>query len=186
MVNRILRDDPTKSDMHNRQGMSIKMIYEALIDWRLWPLYILGIVHLIPVGPPQTYLTLSLRNLGFNTTQTNLLTVPSTVLGMVLLPLICYFSEIVDSRFVATIVLQLWALPLLIALYTFDSNTSNGFISRWCRSSLDIHTPTLSRLPGPPGIRIVCEPGQYQRAFIICSCKLVESSMQTSTGQTTK
>ncbi|KAF8899224.1 major facilitator superfamily domain-containing protein [Infundibulicybe gibba] len=124
IVNRILRDDPTKSDMHNRQGMSVKMIYEALIDWRLWPLYILGIVHMIPVGPPQTYLTLSLRNLGFNTTQTNLLTIPSTVLGMVLLPLVCYLSEVINSRFITTIVLQLWALPLLIALYTFDSNTS--------------------------------------------------------------
>jgi len=36
----------------------------------------------------------------------------------------CYFSEIVNSRVAATVVLQIWALPLLIALYTFNDQTS--------------------------------------------------------------
>jgi len=124
MVNRILRDDPSKSDMHNRQGLTIPMIWSALKDWRLWPLYILGIVHMIPVGPPQTYLTLSLRNLGFTTTESNLLTIPSTIVGMCMLLITAYVSEIVDSRVAATMILQLWALPLLVALYTFDQSTS--------------------------------------------------------------
>ncbi|KAG6911326.1 hypothetical protein DXG01_000997 [Tephrocybe rancida] len=124
IVNRVLRDDPTKSDMHNREGLGIRKIFEGLKDWRLWPLYILGIIHQIPVGPPQTYLTLSLRNLGFNTTETNLLSIPSTVLGGLLLLAAAFFSEKVNSRVAATIILQLWALPLLVALYTFDSHTS--------------------------------------------------------------
>ncbi|RDB29373.1 hypothetical protein Hypma_016020 [Hypsizygus marmoreus] len=124
MVNRILRDDPSKSDMHNREGLSIKMIFQALQDWRMWPIYILGIVHQIPVGPPQTYLTLSLRNLGFNTTETNLLSIPSTVIGMMMLLGTSYFAEIVNSRVAATVILQLWALPLLVALYTFNAQTS--------------------------------------------------------------
>ncbi|KAF9011128.1 major facilitator superfamily domain-containing protein [Cyathus striatus] len=85
MVNRVLRDDPSKSDMHNREGLNIKMIFTAVADWKLWPIYVLGIVHMIPVGPPQTYLTLSLRNLGFDTTETNLLTIPSVVIGMIML-----------------------------------------------------------------------------------------------------
>ncbi|KAK1218088.1 hypothetical protein PQX77_019246 [Marasmius sp. AFHP31] len=124
MVNRILRDDPTKSDMHNRQGLSPKMIWKALQDWRLWPVYALGLVHMMPVGPPQTYLTLSLRNLGFDTTESNLLSIPSTVIGAVTMIATAYLSEIIDSRVLATIVLQLWALPLLIALYTFNRETS--------------------------------------------------------------
>ncbi|EKM48229.1 uncharacterized protein PHACADRAFT_109252, partial [Phanerochaete carnosa HHB-10118-sp] len=124
IVNRVLRDDPTKSDMHNRQGLNVKMILSVLTDWRLWPLYILGLLHMVPVTPPQTYLTLSLRNLGFNTTQSNLLSVPSTVLGGLMLLLACYFSELVNSRVAATVVLQIWALPLLIALYTFNTQTS--------------------------------------------------------------
>ncbi|KAJ7837429.1 major facilitator superfamily domain-containing protein [Mycena olivaceomarginata] len=63
---RVLRDDPSKSDMHNREGLTPRRIFEALKDWRLWPLYCLGLVHMIPTGPPQIYLTLSLKNLGFN------------------------------------------------------------------------------------------------------------------------
>ncbi|KAG8739351.1 hypothetical protein FRC12_016350, partial [Ceratobasidium sp. 428] len=39
MVNRVLRDDPSKSDMHNRQGLTPKMIWQSLCDWHMWPLY---------------------------------------------------------------------------------------------------------------------------------------------------
>lgn len=79
----------------------------------------------VPSTPPQTYLTLSLRQLGFNTTQSNLLSVPSIALGIVTLLVFCYLSEIIDSRTIAMLTLQVWTLPLLIALYTFDEHTSN-------------------------------------------------------------
>lgn len=42
----VLRDDPTKSDMHNRQALTIRMIWKSMCDWRMWPLYILGIMHM--------------------------------------------------------------------------------------------------------------------------------------------
>ncbi|EMD30971.1 hypothetical protein CERSUDRAFT_163622 [Gelatoporia subvermispora B] len=124
IVNRVLRDDPSKSDMHNRQGLTLKMMWSSLKDWRMWPLYVLGLTFMIPVTPPQTYLTLSLRDLGFDTVQSNLLTVPSTVLGIVLLLVASYVSEIWESRIAVIVVLQIWALPLLIALYTFNEHTS--------------------------------------------------------------
>ncbi|TRM65839.1 major facilitator superfamily domain-containing protein [Schizophyllum amplum] len=124
MVNRVLRDDPSKCDMHNREGLSPRMLLSALSDWRLYPIYALGIVHMIPTGPPQTYLTLSLRNLGFSTTESTLLTIPSTVIGGILLIATAVMSELVNSRVAATITLQIWSLPLLVALYTFNSDTS--------------------------------------------------------------
>ncbi|KAG2350920.1 MFS general substrate transporter [Suillus weaverae] len=124
MVNRVLRDDPTKSDMHNREGLTIRMIWSAVCDWRMWPIYILGITHMIPVGPPQTYLTLSLRNLGFTTTQSNLLTLPSTTCGLLTLLLTSYLSEFVHSRVGACLVLQIWALPLLVVLRSFGRSTN--------------------------------------------------------------
>jgi hypothetical protein len=43
---RVLRDDPTKSDMHNRQGLNFKMILSVIGDWRLWPIYALGLTHM--------------------------------------------------------------------------------------------------------------------------------------------
>ncbi len=35
-----------------------------------------------------------------------------------------YLSEVVNSRVIATVILQIWALPMLVALYTFNSATS--------------------------------------------------------------
>lgn len=78
--------------------------------------------------PPQTYLTLTLRALGFNTTESNLLSIPNIVLGIITLLIFCYMSEYVDSRIGAMLTLQIWALPLLIALSTFTEDTSNWVI----------------------------------------------------------
>jgi hypothetical protein len=50
MVNRVLRDDPSKSDMHNREGLSVKMLWTAATDWRMWPVYALGLVHMSASG----------------------------------------------------------------------------------------------------------------------------------------
>jgi hypothetical protein len=75
MVNRILRDDPSKGDMHNRQGLSFRMLWECLQDYHMWPIYIIGITWLIPNTPATAYLTLQIRSLGFDTFETNLLTV---------------------------------------------------------------------------------------------------------------
>ena len=83
MVNRILRDDPSKGDMHNRQAVDLKGLWLSMKDYNLWPIYIIGLVFQLPTGPPDQYLTLTLRNLGFDTFAANLLTIPSQVAGAV-------------------------------------------------------------------------------------------------------
>lgn len=80
MVNRILRDDPSKSDMHNREGITLGLMWKAFKDYDMWPIYVLGLTFGIPAGPPDQYLTLTLRRLGFDTFETNLLSIPAQVL----------------------------------------------------------------------------------------------------------
>ena len=32
--------------MHNREGLSVRMVWEAVKDWRMWPLYVLSLTNL--------------------------------------------------------------------------------------------------------------------------------------------
>ncbi|EAU82820.1 allantoate permease [Coprinopsis cinerea okayama7 len=115
-VTRILRDDPTKGDMHNREALTLKLLWKAFLDYDLWPLYIIGILFGIPASPPATYLTLSLRNLGFSTFQSNLLTIPSTFATIVTMYILAVISETVHNRAYVAMIEDVWVLPFLIAL----------------------------------------------------------------------
>lgn len=39
LVNRILRDDPTKGDLNNREGIDLKGVLDAFTNVDLWPIY---------------------------------------------------------------------------------------------------------------------------------------------------
>jgi hypothetical protein len=75
MVNRIIRDDAGKGTMHNRQAIDFKMFWECVTDYHMYPIYLIGLTWLIPNNPMTAYLTLQIKSLGFDTFQTNLLTV---------------------------------------------------------------------------------------------------------------
>lgn len=80
MVNRVIRDDPSKGDMHNRETLTFRLLFKSLCDYDLWPLYLIGLTNHIPFATPNIYLTLSLKGMGFTTFQTNLLVIPSQLL----------------------------------------------------------------------------------------------------------
>ncbi|KAL7928228.1 major facilitator superfamily domain-containing protein [Trichoderma chlorosporum] len=116
VVNRVLRDDPSKGDMHNREAVTLKRLWETLKDFDLWPLYILGVVVFIPASPPATYLTLTLRKIGFDPFTTNLLTIPSNIFHIINLILITRLSEWINERTLVAMLQAIWTLPCVIAL----------------------------------------------------------------------
>ncbi|PWN40111.1 MFS general substrate transporter [Ceraceosorus guamensis] len=116
LVNRVLRDDATKGDMNNRQAVDWKGLWRALGEKDLWPIYLLGLVIYIPFQPPQTYLSLTLRNLGFSVLHSNLLAIPSQFLFAVNCLWLSWLARRYNERSLIAVFSNVWTLPLLIAL----------------------------------------------------------------------
>ncbi|KAK2668711.1 Major facilitator superfamily [Fusarium oxysporum f. sp. vasinfectum] len=124
MVNRVLRDDPGKGGMHNRQGLTLKLLWDALMDYDLWPLYMISWTMLIPTNPVTAYLTLNLKALGFGTFETNLLTIPGYVLFLAHLILISWYSEKINNRMALLLYYSFWCFVLLLTLELLPANAS--------------------------------------------------------------
>ncbi|KAI8956894.1 MFS general substrate transporter [Daldinia sp. FL1419] len=116
IVNSVIRDDPQKGGMYNRQGLSIKQIWESAKDYDMWPLYALGLLFGIPKYPVTQYLTLSFRGLGFNVIQSNLLSIPYIVFSSITMLLITAISELVNNRSFVSMAEDAWLLPCFAAL----------------------------------------------------------------------
>jgi hypothetical protein len=158
MVNRILRDDPSKGaalfsctcvsdpklntvigDMHNRQAVTPKVLWQSLLDWEMWPVFLIGLSFLIPNYPATAYLTLNLKSLGFSTFHTNLLTIPAYVLFIGNLLFWTWVSERTNQRFLTGLISQIWSLPLLVTLEVLPVGTSQWV--KWALSVLLVRAP---------------------------------------------
>lgn len=125
MVNRIIREDPSKSSMHNRQPLTPKLLWQSMKDYDLWPIYILGLTFQTPMSTPSNYLTLSLKGLGFDTFGTNLLVIPSKVLHVITMLGLTYAGEVFGELTFTALIGQIWALPFLIFMNIVDINGIN-------------------------------------------------------------
>ncbi|KAK5715504.1 hypothetical protein LTR15_010149 [Elasticomyces elasticus] len=134
IANRIIRDDPSKGDMHNREGLSLTMLWDCLKDYHMWPIYLIGLSWTIPNTPETNYLTLNLKAIGFGTFETNLLTIPAYVLFIIQLLFWTWMSEKFNQRFLIGVVGQLWSIPVLIALIVIPASTSHW--AKWAMATL--------------------------------------------------
>lgn len=134
LVNRVLRDDPTKGDMNNRQGVNLIGLWRALKEKDLWPIFLLGLIIFIPFQPPQTYLSLTLRQLGFSVFHSNLLAIPSQFLFAVNCLWLPYLARRFNERSLTSSISNIWTLPLLVALYCIPQVASARW--NWTRFAL--------------------------------------------------
>lgn len=163
--------------MHNRQGIRIPLLWQALCDYDLWPAYSIGLLSNIAFSPVSAYLTLTLRSLGFDTFQTNLLVIPGAVLTLVQLLFWTWYSEKINSRFLLVLMSDLWGLPLLITLAVLPSDASKW--AKYIISVLIIGKPMTYAIVGkssriPPHVA-------YRSNFIVASVSRNAGSVRTRT-----
>ncbi|CAI9636664.1 mfs general substrate transporter [Alternaria burnsii] len=124
LVNRILRDDPSKGDMNNRQAVGLPLLWKAACDWEQWPLYLIGLTAYIPPNPPQNYLSYILRQLGFSVFEANLLAIPSQFLYAVQLLVVTWLSEKFKERSMISSLSNIWIFPWLLALVVLPASAN--------------------------------------------------------------
>lgn len=163
VVNRVLRDDPTKGDMHNRQAITPRLLWLSISDYDLWPLYLIGLVAYIPTSTPTAYLTLTLKQLGFSAFNVNLLTIPYNVIHIFLLLGITWLTEVFNERSLISCLQPLWIIPCLGVLRWWHGSLHNvwgtyavltillaspyihAILVSWCsRNSNTVRTRTVS------------------------------------------
>lgn len=146
LVNRVLRDDPSKGDMHNRQPLSLVMVWKSFCDYDLWPIYAIGLIAYIPINTIQPYMTLTMKSMGFSTFDVNLLNIPQYVLHIIVLLSITWLSEKFDERSYVCLLGPLVTAPFLAAI-------------RWWPGSMVKPWPTwflVSMVLGSPYIHAIC------------------------------
>ena len=122
MINRLLRDDPAKGLTAIKEPATWTDIKSAWGDNSMWGLYFLGLVAYIPATPVQGYLSLTLRNLGFSTFDSNMLSIPSAALQVVLMLALAKSSEYFDERTFHCFLGEFWVMPLLAALLALPAH----------------------------------------------------------------
>ncbi|RDL39789.1 Uncharacterized protein BP5553_04129 [Venustampulla echinocandica] len=124
LVNRILRDDPSKGDMNNRQHVDLRGLWNALKDIDLWPIYMLGVLAFLPYQPTANYLSLTLSTLGYTTFESNMLAIPGFILFFLNILFIVWLSEKVNERLILAAWSNIWMLPFFIGIVAIPKSTS--------------------------------------------------------------
>ncbi|KAL3473830.1 major facilitator superfamily domain-containing protein [Aspergillus californicus] len=125
MINRLLRDDPSKGLTHLNERATLRDVLDAWKDKSMWGLYFVGLVAYIPQSPVQGYLSLTLKRLDFTTFESNMLTIPSAALQIILMLILSKSSEFFGERTFHCLIGEFWSLPLLATLLAFPDHAYN-------------------------------------------------------------
>lgn len=93
-----------------------------------------AVIILIPYSPPQTYLSLILKQLGYGTLQANLLAIPSQFFFALNTIPYTWLSAKLNEKSLMASLSNVWNLAFLIPLYLLKESSSNYY--NWVRYGL--------------------------------------------------
>lgn len=132
---RVSHDDPSKKNQQEKITFKkdsllsgLRTVYNTVTDRYLAPIFLLGFVAFVPAQTANYYLTITLRQLGFDQTATNLLTIPYAIINITMTIWFSRLSDRYGVRWVFAVLSALWVLPNLILLEVIPD-----FSSRWLR-----------------------------------------------------
>ena len=127
-----------------RQAVDFKGFWYCITDYHMFPIYLIGLSWLLPTVPMNQYLTLILKDAGYGTFTTTLLTIPAYCFFILNLLFWCFLSEKLNERFLLCTVSQIWVLPLLVALEVLPDTRSPW--ATWILSALIYAEPYVHPL----------------------------------------
>ncbi len=127
LVNRLVRDDPSKGDMNNRESISWKHLKIVLTSPDLYPLFIQGVMAFIPMQPVSQYISLILKNMGFSTFLSNVLAIPGQFWFLINLPIFVYLSHLTKEKSICTGLANIFIFPFTVAIVAYP-NTGNNWV----------------------------------------------------------
>lgn len=142
IVNRVLRDDPSKGDMNHRQSIEVKPLIRALLDYDLWPIYILGFIAFIPKSTIGSYLNIIMRNFGWSSSQINYFAIPHFILHIYFLLETTKISERFNQKALVALLSPMFQLPLVLLLNFWNGAMVNAW-GTWAICTLIVGGPYI-------------------------------------------
>ncbi|KAA8651777.1 hypothetical protein EYZ11_003972 [Aspergillus tanneri] len=145
LVNRIVREDPSKCTANRRHFFTPRDVWCSIMDFDLWPLYLLGLTFMTPWTTVSQYFTLFLIDYGFNTFQAVLLSIPYNVMDVILRLVLVYAAETFGSIALMGALAQVWMLPMLLYMIVVDFSQVNKWVA-WTILTLFLSHPSAHAL----------------------------------------
>ncbi|CAO0801119.1 unnamed protein product [Mucor circinelloides] len=120
-VTRIIRDDLTKKEQFKK--ITLADVKIALVDTKLWTHLIITFVGMMTLTPIQNYLPTMIRTAGFSVTDSNLLTAPSYIIGLIFSIIIARSSDRYGNVALHALIGTIWMLIGFVVLEVLPDNS---------------------------------------------------------------
>lgn len=121
-ITRIIRDDLTKKEQDRPLTWNDAKL--AVVDTKLWTHLLITFIGMMTLTPIQNYLPTIIKTAGFSVTESNLLTAPSYIIGLIFSIIIARSSDKHGNVAFHALIGTIWSLIGFIVLEVLPDNSN--------------------------------------------------------------